>query len=556
MSLDNIQAVDEIARIKPDESLSANSIKFKLSSLLTAKEKADILKKARDEAYGRAQKLVEEAVATIKDEEPGFAVEAMNKEEEAEKYARIVEDLEKEIKILEGAPEQAIGEGSKAIRLMDKMYSEAKAKSNIIFDNFEVKKAPTPVEPVNIDVEEIAKENEEPVKENIDAAIEEKSLDDTELKGLFDESLKSTPVVDSVVDRDEIERKINEKIADYVATEEVKEVEDKTAAEEYVPMSDSEVAESREKLEAEKYEKMYAEQNAKVSTPDEYVPMTDDEIATAQEKIELEKYNRIYADRAANYQKYYEADLAKALGEEVKVESKPEEAIRDDVIVAPEREEVKEFVAEDNKEEEVVPIVIEKTDDAEPVRATASEDFIKKLEGLSDEELDAELNSMANQKEKLEEEANSVEAAKEEGIRINSEVAAEEEEIEKKEAEIAEEEAAIEKEKEKLQEEDAREKAEVRRKKIAKLIGIRENIDTLTSKVESDRAELADVNKNTEARRENISNKNRSIETKRENISNITKGNEELKESINKSREMSVMLSGDNTSEDVEQKIK
>lgn len=556
MSLDNIQAVDEIARIKPDESLSANSIKFKLSSLLTAKEKADILKKARDEAYGRAQKLVEEAVATIKDGEPGFAVEAMNKEEEAEKYARIVEDLEKEIKILEGAPEQAIGEGSKAIRLMDKMYSEAKAKSNIIFDNFEVKKAPTPVEPVNIDVEEIAKENEEPVKENIDAAIEEKSLDDTELKGLFDESLKSTPVVESVVDRGEIERKINEKIADYVATEEGEKEEDKAAAEEYVPMSDSEVAESREKLEAEKYEKMYAEQNAKVSTPDEYVPMTDDEIAKAQEKIELEKYNRIYADRAANYQKYYEADLAKALGEEEKAEPKQEEAIRDDVIVAPEREEVKEYVPEDNKEDEVVPIVIEKTDDAEPVRATASEDFIKKLEGLSDEELDAELNSMATQKEKLEEEANSVEAAKEEGIRINSEVAAEEEEIEKKEAAIAEEEAAVEKENEKLQEEDAREKAEVRRKKIAKLIGIRENIDTLTSKVESDRAELADVNKNTEARRENISNKNRSIETRRENISNITKGNEELKESINKSREMSVMLSGDNTSEDVEQKIK
>ena len=65
---------------------------------------------------------------------------------------------------------------------------------------------------------------------------------------------------------------------------------------------------------------------------------------------------------------------------------------------------------------------------------------------------------------------------------------------------------------------------------------------------------IADVNKNTEARRENISNKNRNIETKLENISNMTRGNEELKESINRSREISVMLSENNVIEETKQK--
>ena len=100
MSLDTIRIVDEPDMARPDKNLTANSIHFKVESLATAEEKIKYLKEKRDEALDRARQLVSDAVKIAVDE----PVEAMNKEEEAEKYAHLVAELEKDIRIVKGVP--------------------------------------------------------------------------------------------------------------------------------------------------------------------------------------------------------------------------------------------------------------------------------------------------------------------------------------------------------------------------------------------------------------------------------------------------------------------
>ena len=529
MILDNIQVVDADRKAKPNEGLVTNSIREKKESYENLIMRAKKLIAQRDAAiYALEEKVINDVAAN----ESKKAIE--------EKYfdaANKIENLNKEIYILGvmQGPIEKVADGRRAIRLIDKMIKNAKTNSQAIYKTLS---ANEPVENAEkqvaievptgnvtenqiVNVEQIAANNQENTMESIENAIEEQTLENADIDAVVSNSLNSavlnkendvmfekqeevTP--DSIITDQEMQEIINEKMKDFTSNYSKAEPVEKSVAEENVSIEKKPISIIEEKTSPiEEYE---------------YTPMTDEEIENSRNKIEyaLRDKTELIPERNNMNNALYD-DINKNL-------------LKNDNV--------------DNNLYEPTPIVVEKIDSVKPVGTTASEDFIKKLENLSDEELDKELNFMASQKEQLEEEANNVEAAKEEGIRINSEVAAEEEEIEKKEAEIAEEEAAIEKENAELQAEDAREKAEVRRKKIAKLVGIRENIDTLTNKVQRDRDVLADVNKNTEARRENISNKNRSIENKRENISNITKGNEELKESISKSREMSVMLSGDN----------
>lgn len=534
MILDNIQVVDADRKAKPNEGLVTNSIREKKESYENLIMRAKKLIAQRDAAiYALEEKVINDVAAN----ESKKAIE--------EKYfdaANKIENLNKEIYILGvmQGPIEKVADGRRAIRLIDKMIKNAKTNSQAIYKTLS---ANEPVENAEkqvaievptgnvtenqiVNVEQIAANNQENTMESIENAIEEQTLENADIDAVVSDSLNSVVLnkendvmfekqeevaPDAIITDQEMQEIINEKMKDFTSNYSKVEPVEKSVAEENVSIEKKPISIIEEKTSPiEEYE---------------YTPMTDEEIENSRNKIE-------YALR----------DKTELIPERNNMNN----ALYDDINKNLYKNDNDNILDEPTPIYEPAPIVVEKIDSVKPVGTTASEDFIKKLENLSDEELDKELNFMASQKEQLEEEANNVEAAKEEGIRINSEVAAEEEEIEKKEAEIAEEEAAIEKENAELQAEDAREKAEVRRKKIAKLVGIRENIDTLTNKVQRDRDVLADVNKNTEARRENISNKNRSIENKRENISNITKGNEELKESINKSREMSVMLSGDN----------
>ena len=540
MILDNVQVVDADRRAKPNEGLVTNSIKERKESYENLIMRTRKLIAQRDAAiYGLEEKVANdiEAKVPVKEIEKSHLDEAIK-----------IGNLDKEIYalgIMQG-PIEKIGDGRRAIRLIDKMIKNVKSNSQTIYNELDGKEEIKPytddniekvaeqiknevltegvVQNSDVNVQQIAEDHQDEVKENIESAIEnEKTLENADIDAIVTNSLNNVVNGDNgalldapeevspeeIIDDQTIQDIVNEKMKAFADNNPLVDINNGKLNNIVNPTSEPIIVEEKEPY-IEEYE---------------YKPMTDDEIEKSRSKIELDNF-----------------------------------ALRDQIVVAPERENASEYV--DDKENEESSIVIEKVDAAEPVSAIASEDFkkkaeedyMKKLEELSDEQLDEELSTMFRRKELLEEEANNVEADKEKKIRINSEVAAEEEEIEKREAEITKEEAAVIKENEELQEEDARKKAEVRRKKIAKLFSVKESIDATASKLESDMAIIADVNKNTEARRENISNKNRNIETKLENISNMTRGNEELKESINRSREISVMLSENNVIEETKQK--
>lgn len=540
MILDNVQVVDADRRAKPNEGLVTNSIKERKESYENLIMRTRKLIAQRDAAiYGLEEKVANDIEANV----PVKKIEKSHLDE-----AIKIGNLDKEIYalgIMQG-PIEKIGDGRRAIRLIDKMIKNVKSNSQTIYNELDGKEEIKPYTDENIEkaveqiknevltegavqnsdvnVQQIAADHQDEVKENIESAIEnEKTLENADIDAVVTNSLNNVVNVDNgalldaqeevspeeIIDDQTIQDIVNEKMKAFADNSPLVDINNGKLNNIVNPTSEPIIVEEKEPY-IEEYE---------------YKPMTDDEIEKSRRKIELDNF-----------------------------------ALRDQIVVAPERENASEYV--DDKGNEESSIVIEKVDAAEPVSAIASEDFkkkaeedyMKKLEGLSDEQLDEELSTMFRRKELLEEEANNVEADKEKEIRINSEVAAEEEEIEKREAEITKEEAAVIKENEELQEEDARKKAEVRRKKIAKLFSVKESIDATASKLESDMAIIADVNKNTEARRENISNKNRNIETKLENISNMTRGNEELKESINRSREISVMLSENNVIEETKQK--
>lgn len=540
MILDNVQVVDADRRAKPNEGLVTNSIKERKESYENLIMRTRKLIAQRDAAiYGLEEKVANDIEANV----PVKKIEKSHLDE-----AIKIGNLDKEIYalgIMQG-PIEKIGDGRRAIRLIDKMIKNVKSNSQTIYNELDGKEEIKPYADENIEkaveqiknevltegvvqnsdvnVQQIAADHQDEVKENIESAIEnEKTLENADIDAIVTNSLNNVVNGDNdalldaqeevspeeIIDDQTIQDIVNEKMKEFADNSPLVDINNGKLNNIVNPTSEPIIVEEKEPY-IEEYE---------------YKPMTDDEIEKSRRKIELDNF-----------------------------------ALRDQIVVAPEREKASEYV--DDKENEESSIVIEKVDAAEPVSAIASEDFkkkaeedyMKKLEGLSDEQLDEELSTMFRRKELLEEEANNVEADKEKEIRINSEVAAEEEEIEKREAEITKEEAAVIKENEELQEEDARKKAEVRRKKIAKLFSVKESIDATASKLESDMAIIADVNKNTEARRENISNKNRNIETKLENISNMTRGNEELKESINRSREISVMLSENNVIEETKQK--
>lgn len=540
MILDNVQVVDADRRAKPNEGLVTNSIKERKESYENLIMRTRKLIAQRDTAiYGLEEKVANDIEANV----PVKKIEKSHLDE-----AIKIGNLDKEIYalgIMQG-PIEKIGDGRRAIRLIDKMIKNVKSNSQTIYNELDGKEENKPYTDENIEkvveqiknevltegvvqnsevnVQQIAADHQDEVKENIESAIEnEKTLENADIDAVVTNSLNNVVNGDNgalldaqeevspeeIIDDQTIQDIVNEKMKAFADNSPLVDINNGKLNNIVNPTSEPIIVEEKEPY-IEEYE---------------YKPMTDDEIEKSRRKIELDNF-----------------------------------ALRDQIVVAPEREKASEYV--DDKGNEESSIVIEKVDAAEPVSAIASEDFkkkaeedyMKKLEELSDEQLDEELSTMFRRKELLEEEANNVEADKEKEIRINSEVAAEEEEIEKREAEITKEEAAVIKENEELQEEDARKKAEVRRKKIAKLFSVKESIDATASKLESDMAIIADVNKNTEARRENISNKNRNIETKLENISNMTRGNEELKESINRSREISVMLSENNVIEETKQK--
>ena len=155
MVLDNVQLKTAEERIKPDESLSANSIKFKEESLARTEEKVKQLLKELEEkvAISVSSGETEEEIQTT------YMMDAVD-------IASLQKDID--IKKMELYSQHGPLElvSNRAIRLIKKMGEAAKANSKGIYKELE-KTTEAEEKPIDINVETIARENEEPLKENI-----------------------------------------------------------------------------------------------------------------------------------------------------------------------------------------------------------------------------------------------------------------------------------------------------------------------------------------------------------------------------------------------------
>ena len=562
MALDDIQIREEDERVKPNESLSANSIKFKKKSLSTAEDKIRALKEARTAAIASLENVVNAIVDDVPENEIKNTL-AMN-------YAMVIANLEQEINIIEGVQGPVELVQSRAIRLIDKMIKAAKENSKGIYSELAKKNGKDDTQS-NIDVEKIATEVEEPLKNSIEEAVVEKeSLEDSDIKEVFDESLGiNTEHDNTVLERDEIERKINEKLNSYLS--------DKNNIGE-------EKNEPRERFEGEteeEYIKYLSEFYASPSSEEEYEyePMTDEEIAKARENIEYDKYNKISETAAKNEN----AVNFKNMFAEIKMPEMPSRVkdgdvtIRDEVAVVPERKKIEEYTmvkdepkkttispyfTEERKEESrsLSPYFFEKKetekDDVKPKDMIITSDEKETL--LQDRSLE-ELNNLILNAEKESEQhqqrLNAADEIVEEARKKNEEVAIEEAESEKKRAEVLAEEEESEKRLAELRAESERQARELKEMMIERVKTLNDKNKNLTATIQSREEEMTNINKDTENRREKISTNNRDTESRIEKISTINRDTASVQEEIERYKAMKMMLTEPEDDSKVEVKI-
>ncbi|MBR5370369.1 MAG: hypothetical protein IK137_03610 [Bacilli bacterium] len=440
---DNIQAVNTEAQVKVNKERAANSIRYKPAS-------TEITRQNYDKLMGMIAKR-EETIAKLKEEinqevEKGVPQADVVENNVINAKAVDIAKLEEQINILGAVYEPMELVDKRAIRLIDKMYKEAKAKSEGIYYSLssngitregEIKQQPmadmfnnmTIVS--DLDVQKIADDNQEEVNNNIENAInDEKSLGEGDIKAVIDEALV-TPEVPSTeaeeengLDMAEIDRIVNEKLNNFINKQETPVVEPEnssevapveavipapvevTPAEPVIP-APVEVAPAEPVISAPVE---VAPVEAVIPAPvyeepqydDEYIPMTDEEIARVREKIELDKYNKLYAAQAKR---------------SVEISENKEEPIRDEVIVVPPREESGLTISENKG------VII------------ASSDVKERLKNASINELKELLSAKDKVTEELKTLAGNAGANIEEVRRIDETIAGEEADVEMKLAE-------------------------------------------------------------------------------------------------------------------------
>ena len=510
MALDNIQIREEDKRVKPSESSSANSIKFKKSSLETAKRKISELEEARMAAMASLEKVVNALVddnATIdqiKNDEivKNQAVSATLLGDKIDVLSRQDLGVQGPVELVETRP----------IRLINKMITAAKENSENIYSGLE-KEDSTKITPISIDVEEIAKENEEPLKDSVEEAINKnESLEEYDIKEVFDEELGLKPENESIIfDKDEIERAVNEKIDNFYANEDYS--------------------------------------------------MSDEEIEKSSEKINEEKNSGV------GFKKQFEGIVLPEMPSAIK---SSDEAIRDEIVVTPERKEVEEytFEKEEMKPKELSPMfserqdnnviaVMEKKDNVEARGMEISAIDKDVYKGKSIDELKELVAAMDAEKSQLQEQLNVADETVEEARRKNAEIAAEEEESEKKHTEILAEEEEAKKILAELGTEADRKENEIKEMLIKRASVLDSEKKNLTTTIQSREEEIISIEKDTESRRAKISANNSDSESRTATIANISKESASIQERIDKYKEMQKMFNdSENDSEEVVQMVR
>ncbi len=517
MALDNIEAVEEEKKVKSDERVSRNSITFRAESFANASEKAKLIAKRN-----AAAELVSEAIS--QDVERG-RTERIVKDKHFDYAAKIIA-LDDQIDMLE-KPEGSDGKtelvSNRAIRLISKMYKEAKEKSEAIYSEVEQKEEPktevvtvppvvetsatgeeiavpaielpaieTPVATVPtveapvvetpvVDVEKIANENTVVVDQNIKEAItnEKNVIADSDIKDVVNEAFASVP-----------------QVTEEVKEEPIEEVPIKT------PNTSDIDVEAIQAVVNEKLDKFMKE----------YVPMTDEEVAASQEKLQIARHNQINSEIDKKNQEVAEVNAAKGLDDLFVNDSNKEEPLRAEVVVIPERDE-----PEEEKIEEYT-VVEQRSMSMSPEEKAKAHEVLEKL------------RAARKKKEELEKESSDIDSDIENEKAINMEVSAKEDEAKKalEESIMAANKA----------EQDYAEAISAMEKELEDL---NSETDAISNGIKVKKEQLANL-------QEDTANRHREIET-------IDKQNQSKQEEIAKYEELKAMLSGD-TDSLANQKIK
>lgn len=406
--VDDIQAVDAGEQVIVNKERTANSIRFRPDSIkMTKSNYIKLMDRiaAKEEAI---EKVKEEIKQNIKDEVPYNSIIGKN-----HPYAAKVAVLENEINILALVPGPMEMIGNRAIRLIDKMYKEVKATSDEIYaeqisenEKLDVTSSENLEKPMNIDVQKIVEENKNEIDQNIENAInDEKTFEENNVK----EEVKDYDQMD-----DESKNIVNEKIESFInGTKNIEAVTE--------PLVNS------IPVEEEVQDKEISEQKKDYNVPNQ---VSEDEIAKVREIEQFNKYNTINEEAAriqdevtkANELKEFDFSLNEEPNKQIIVDvpkivnnsSIKDEVVRDEIIIAPERdEEVKQMdyiepgaIKENNITDEgrIKPIFV-KIDNEEPSFMDMSAD-----EKMRAQEIMEKVLAERKRKEELTVESSKIEA--------------------------------------------------------------------------------------------------------------------------------------------------
>lgn len=515
MSLDNIQVDKEPTKVVPNEGLVTNSIHMKKESYENARKKVLIMLAEKDKLIANLNSDVTKMVVEGASDEQILGHNII--------VAQKIASLENNVNILnviQGPIQKELG-GDRAIRLINKMIKNARANSEMIYVAMSEKQVksyddathenvmPESQEKVIssqeiettplVDVEQISKENQEPVKESIENAISaETEAIETENTGdladLFAVS-ETEPVQEETIDYNDVESVVDE----YTSIDNEDKPFENNENEELI---DKQLMDLVNEATIDTIDIPIVEATNESIKPEdeddfEYSPMTDEEIAESQAKIN-EKLLRSE-----------EIELSQSMIDEA--------PLRDEIIVPPTRDEL----SVENKDEYV------------PEEATMSMSVSQKdrldlenLDGLSIDQLQEVIANIEKEKETA---AKDYENSKKDV-----------EEIEENYNKIMENKVAVLKEVEDLKAAEEKAAAELKAVMVSKAVSIRN--------------EIRDIQASTHANQDEWNSIKDAGEAVYYEISELKATAEASKEQINKYNDMTMMFTSDEQAVDVSEK--
>lgn len=527
MALDNIQTIDrDLSVKKEDKDKTIYSINLKPSTV----EKARGLLEKRES-------LMQELNANISDSvQNGETTEQLVGKNIV--LAANIKDLERKINILVGMQGPVEARGQRAIRLIKKMYDEAVRKSSLIYpasektEENEVVPETTPVvvEVPTVNVQQIAVDNGQAVGQSIENAI---GAEENNATGSLE--VPTTPVV--VEPTTEVVAVQNPQIptneVPVVSTENVVEpvvsavVEPTVVEVPTTPVTNNPVdLEEQNRINNETMKNYANEAMINVEPEKEYIPMTIEEIIESQRKLaetaarsEEARYQRLIAEEARKAKEVEAINESKGFDftnvAPIEIETEPEKALRDDIIVAPERDIfAEEKINKDIEEKKEEPVLVEEEKEAETPRwesinISEKESLISHREESIEELATLIMEEQQKQKEKQEAKTKSEEELqylKEDYDKlIENEKAAEEKLAELKEQ-------AVKKDKEL---EEAKE--ELRKR----LESIKDSNDSIDADIERNKKEYDSIKEDGDKRNSRLEHLNNEANSVQKNISEI-----------------------------------